>query len=188
MRVFVAVDIGDITRRALADLQKKLQGQVDIKKSDAKWVRPENVHLTLKFLGEIKDEEAVEVCKAIKDTASRNKGFQLDVESLGYFGRKSARILWVGCGRGSSELGSLQKQIEYSLSGLGFPEEKRLFSGHLTLCRIRNPKAGLKLADISRVYKDVKVGTISVKSVCVYQSHLQPSGPVYIKLGDYQLA
>ena len=75
MRVFIAIDIGEQIRKALADLQDKLQGKADIKKGDAKWVNPENIHLTLKFLGEIKDEQAVDVCKITRDVAGRHESF-----------------------------------------------------------------------------------------------------------------
>lgn len=96
MRCFIAIDIGERVRMALGDLQRKLQSATDIKKSDVKWVKPDNIHLTLKFLGEIRDEAAVEVCNIVKDVAGRHKSFDVNVESVGYFGGRSARVLWVG--------------------------------------------------------------------------------------------
>ena len=85
MRCFIAIDIDDQTRKALARLQNELQGKADIKKSDAKWVNPETIHLTLKFLGEIKDEQAVDVCNITGDVAGRHEAFELEVESVGHF-------------------------------------------------------------------------------------------------------
>jgi 2'-5' RNA ligase len=91
-------------------------------------------------------------------------------------------------GKGQEKLLELQKDIEESLALAGWPEETREFSGHLTLCRIRNSKAGMKLAQLSEDYKDFKVGTISADSVRVYQSELKPAGPVYTVLGNYKLS
>ena len=187
MRVFIAIDIDEQIRKALGNLQLELQSKLDIKKSDVKWVDPGNMHLTLKFLGEIKDEKVAEVCNIIKDIADRHGSFELDVESVGCFGGKSARVVWVGCGRNCDLLHQLQEDIEHGLACAGWPEEKRRFTGHLTLCRVRNPKAGLKLAQLTEAYKDYKLGITPADSVKVYQSQLRPTGPVYTVLGNYEL-
>jgi 2'-5' RNA ligase len=195
MRCFIAIDIDEEIRKALGDLQKKLRGSIDVKKGDINWVNPDNIHLTLKFLGEIKDEKVAEICNIVKVAAGRHKSFELDIESVGHFppmrslrgGGRSPKVLWVGTGKGQENLLKLQEDIEKSLASAGWPEETREFSGHLTLCRIRNPKAGMKLAQASEDYKDFKVGTLSTDSVCVYQSELTPRGPVYTRLGNYKL-
>ncbi len=187
MRVFIAIDIGEEIRAALSDLQQKLRSKVDIKKGDVKWVNPENIHLTLKFLGEIKDEKVVEVCNIVKEVAGRHKRFELDIQTVGHFGGKSARVLWVGAGEGKDNLLGLQKDLEQQLTLAGWPEEKRKFSGHLTLCRVRNPRAGVKLAAVGEDYRDFKLGIISADSLSVYQSQLRPTGPVYTILGNYKL-
>ncbi len=187
MRVFIATDIGENVRRAISDLQQQLRSKADINKSDVKWVRPERIHLTLRFLGEVEDKRIVSVCDAVRDAVSRHESFELDVESVGYFGGKSARVLWVGTGRGSDNLHRLQKDIEGKLALAGWSKETREFSGHLTLCRIRKPTAAVKLAEMSEAYKDFKVGRIGVDSVCVYESQLRPSGPIYTVLGKFKL-
>lgn len=188
MRCFIAVDIDERIRAALSNLQQQLQSKADIKKSDVKWVRPEVVHLTLKFLGEIKDEKVVEVCNVVKNVAGQHESFELGIERVGYFGGRSARVLWVGTGAGSDNLCQLAKGLEEQLALAGWPEEAREFSGHLTLCRIRNSKAGVRLAQISEDYKELKLGVISVDLVSVYQSQLTPNGPVYTVLGNYKLS
>ena len=187
MRVFIAIDIGEAIRKALAYLQSELQGKADIKRSDAKWVNPETIHLTLKFLGEIKDEQVVDVCNITGDVAGRHKSFELDVESVGHFGGRNARVLWVGTGQNSDKLLQLQEDLEQQLDLAGWPRETRKFSGHLTLCRVRNARAGFKLAQMINEYKDFKLGTIPVDSVSVYQSQLTPKGPIYTVLGNYRL-
>ncbi|MHC4478817.1 MAG: RNA 2',3'-cyclic phosphodiesterase [Planctomycetota bacterium] len=187
MRVFVAIDIDEQIRKALGDLQLELQDKVDIRRSDVKWVNPNNIHLTLKFLGEIKDQQVVEVCNAVKDAAGRHESFELAVRSVGCFGGRSARVLWVGTGAEKNELLILQEDIEQELAAAGWPKEARRFTGHLTLCRIRNSKAGVKLAQLSEAYKDIELGAISADSVTVYQSQLRPTGPIYTVLGNYEL-
>jgi 2'-5' RNA ligase len=187
MRCFIAIDIDEKIRSALGDLQQQLQNGVDVKKGDVNWVNPDNIHLTLKFLGEIKDEKVAEICNIVKDVADRHKSFELDIESVGHFGGRSPKVLWVGTGKGAENLLELQEDIEESLASAGWPEETREFAGHLTLCRIRHPAAGAKLAQVSEDYKDFKLGTMPADSVSVYQSELKPSGPVYTLLGNYKL-
>lgn len=188
MRCFIAIDIDEQIRKALASLQNELQSKADIKRSDVKWVKPESMHLTLKFLGEIKDEQAVDVCNITKQVASQHKSFELDVESVGHFGGRSARVLWVGAGQDCENLLQLQNDLEQQLALADWPKETRKFSGHLTLCRVRNSKAGLKLAQMTEKYKDFKLGTIPADSLSVYQSQLTPKGPIYTLLGNYKLA
>ncbi len=187
MRCFIAIDIDENNRAALGDLQQRLKSEVDIKKSDVKWVKPGNIHLTLKFLGEIRDEQVVEVCNLTKEVAGRHDSFELDIESVGHFGGRSARVLWVGTGKGRENLLQLQKDLEQQLATAGWPPEKRAYSGHLTLCRIRNSKAGFKLAQAAEQYRDFKVGVMPADSVSVFQSELTPTGPIYTVLGDYKL-
>jgi 2'-5' RNA ligase len=187
MRCFIAIDIDENNRAALGDLQQQLQSKVDVKRSDVKWVKPENVHLTLKFLGEIKDEQVVDVCNIVKEVAVRHNSFELGIESVGHFGGRSARILWVGTGEGRENLLELQKDLEQQLTSAGWPAEKRAFSGHLTLCRVRNPRAGFKLVQIVEQYKDFKVGIMSADSISVYQSELTPAGPIYTVLRENKM-
>ena len=187
MRVFIAIDINDQIRNGISNLQQKLSAEADIKKSDVKWVKPESIHLTLKFLGEIKDAQCVEVCNIAEEAAVNHKNFELNIESVGCFGGKSPRVLWVGTGTGSDRLGELAKELDKKLGSAGWPEETRDFTGHLTLCRIRNSKAGVKLAKLAEEYKDTKLGEISVDAVTVYQSQLTPAGAIYTSLGNYKL-
>jgi 2'-5' RNA ligase len=187
VRCFIAIPIDETIRAGLGDLQQRLKSKADLQKGDVKWVRPESIHLTLKFLGEIKDEQVVDVCKIVEAVAGRYQSFELDIGSVGHFGDKSARVLWVGIGEGREILLALQKDLEQQLAASGWPPEAREFTGHLTLCRIKNAKAGLKLAQMSKDYEDFRLGTMAADSVSVYQSQLTPSGPIYTVLGNYKL-
>lgn len=187
MRLFIAIDIDGKIRSALSDLQQQLTSKADIERGDVKWVEPDNTHLTLKFMGEVKDEKVIEVCNIVKDVVSRHKSFELGIRTVGYFGGRSARVLWVGAGEDNSNLRQLQKDLEQQLALAGWPQETRKFAGHLTLCRVRNSGAGVKLAEMSEEYKDFELGTMPADSLSVYQSRLKPTGPVYTLLGNYKL-
>jgi len=187
MRCFIAIDITEEIRNALSNLQAELRSKADVKKSDVKWVNPEAIHLTLKFLGEIKDEQVVDICNITKEVASQHKSFELDVESVGHFGGRSARVLWIGAGQDCENLLQLQGDLEHQLDLAGWPKEGRKFSAHLTLCRIRNSKAGIKLAQMIQEYKELKLGTMPADSISVYQSQLTPKGSIYTQLGNYKL-
>jgi len=187
MRCFIAVDIDEEICGELGSLQQEIADSVDIRTSDVKWVRPEAMHLTLKFLGEIRDRELMDICNVVEEVAARHQAFDFAVKEVGHFGGRSARVLWVGAGLESAELLQLQADLEEALAVAGWPKEGRKFSGHLTLCRVRNAQAGLKLAQITEQYKDVDLGTVRCAAVCVYQSTLKPDGPIYTLLGHYRL-
>jgi 2'-5' RNA ligase len=188
MRVFIAIDIDEKTRKAIGDLQKQLDAKVDIKKGDVKWVEPENIHLTLKFMGELDEAKLPEVREITKQVASAHQNFTLDIESVGSFGGRSAKVVWVGAGKGTEELLALQKDLDDRLTQAGFPSEDRQFSVHLTLCRVKNFKAGFKLADACVFFKDYKLGSISADALCIYQSQLTPQGPIYTLLESCKLS
>ncbi len=187
MRCFIAIDINEEVRAALGDLQEELAEKADVKKGDVKWVKPEAVHLTLKFLGEVKDAKVVEVCDIVKEVCGRYESFELDIEQVGYFGGKSARVLWIGAGSGGDNLKRLAGGLEGPMSAAGWPKEGREFTGHLTICRVKRSSAGVKLARASEDYKDFRAGTITAGSVSVYQSQLTPKGPIYTVLGNFKL-
>jgi 2'-5' RNA ligase len=187
MRCFIAIDIDEEIRVALRDLQQDMAGTADIGKSDVKWVHSDSMHLTLKFIGEVRDRDVMDVCNAVKVVADRHKAFDFAVGQVGYFGGQNARVLWVGAGLDCPELLQLQQDVEEELAGIGWPKEGRKFSGHLTLCRVRNSQAGFELARLTEQYRDFDLGTMRCDSVTVYQSTLRPEGPLYTSLGNYKL-
>jgi len=187
MRAFVAIDIDENIRQQLEILQQQLKEKVNLRKGDCRWVNPKNIHLTLKFLGEIKDKEVVDVCNMVEKVTRKHKKFDLDIKSVGHFGGKSARVLWVGSDTGSDKLKKLQKDIENKLAHAGFPKENRIYAAHLTICRIKNKQAGIKLAQTADNYKDYDLGLIQADDVTVFQSQLTPDGPIYTVLGKYEL-
>jgi 2'-5' RNA ligase len=202
MRCFIAIDIDDKIRKAIADLQKQIASKVDVKKGDLKWVEPNNIHLTLKFLGEISGEQLEEVKEIAKTVAQVHQKFNLEIESVGSFGGRSAKIVWVGVSSWHGlparentakmavpqELLALQKDLDDLLTPLGYPKEQREFSAHLTLCRVNHPMAGIKMGEAIAQFSHLKLGSIAADAICVYQSQLTPAGPNYTLLDEFKLA
>ena len=187
MRVFIAVDISEQIKTAISRLQEQLRRKTNIGKGQATWVRPEAMHLTLKFLGEIDDGQLAQVSKVVDEVAKGCRSFNLDVESVGFFGERAAKVLWVGGGKGSEDLSALANNIEQRLAQAGFPQEEREFAAHLTLCRVKDLSAGKRLAEEAGNFSAFKAGTVLVDAVKVYQSQLTPAGAVYTVLGSYRL-
>lgn len=186
MRIFIAIDINEEVRKAIGKLQEKIQSETRIDKG-IKWARPKLMHLTLKFIGDVKDEILNDVCKMTGEVAAQYPAFSLDIENAGHFGGKSARVLWVGTGDGSEMLAQIVVELNEKLQQLGFAPETRRFTGHLTLCRIKNAQAGYELARAAGKYGDFVAGSVIVDKIVVYQSELSSQGPTYTPIAKYEL-
>jgi len=177
MRCFIAIDIDEGIRNQIDRLQHELQQKTGLTRPDVKWVDPALIHLTLKFLGEVRDAEITKVCTIVAGVAGTHKGFSVNVSKVGSFG-STARVLWVGIDRNDALL-ALQKELDEQLSAAGWGGDKKQFAGHLTLCRIKKPRAGRILKEFIKDYSDLSLGLLPVNSICVYKSELTSSGPVY---------
>lgn len=186
IRTFVAVEMSEAVRAAAAKVIRRL-GKCD---AGIRWVEPENMHLTLKFLGEVNTLEIPDVCRAVEQAVAEVPGFSLDVAGVGAFPKiERPRTIWLGVTQGAEELAGLQKQIEKSLKKLGYPPDNRRFSPHLTVGRVK--KAGPELDELSELVKslsDRAVGTSAVDEVTVFSSELTREGPVYQALSHASLA
>jgi RNA 2',3'-cyclic 3'-phosphodiesterase len=174
MRCFVAIELDESIIEAAGDLQDELREAADLERGQVKWVKPESMHLTLKFLGDVESDRISGISEIVEGVARKHAGFKLEVEGAGCFGRP-AKVLWIGVAK-DDKLTALQKDIEKALSKAGWAEEERPFTSHLTLCRIDSSFAGRKLAEIADDYKDTHFGSISVDSVCLFESELGPTG------------
>ena len=177
MRCFVAIDIDENIKARLKRLQSELRQKTALGRPEVKWVDVGLIHLTLKFLGEVKDRRIMDVCKIVESVAADYKSFTVDIGGVGTFG-SAARVLWVGAGN-SKPLLDLQKELDRNLTEAGFAADNKQFSGHLTLCRIKRAKAGRKLQSLAEDYADSALGTLRVDSICIYKSDLTSNGPVY---------
>lgn len=186
MRVFMAVDLPEDLKKEIASLTDDLQKSG----ADVKWIKPENFHFTLKFIGEMAREKLELLTAALENVGQREKKFSLSLKELGAFPSDSnIRVIWLGAEQGASDLKSLAEKVEEQAEKLGFPEEFREFQAHLTLGRARSRKnldvLKKKMAEI----KLSQLGPFPVDRFKIFQSVLKPTGPVYsvlkeIFLGD----
>lgn len=151
--------------------------------ADVKWVRPETIHLTLKFLGEIEPDLVEEIHLALGEVAARHEPFGLVARGLGCFPRlEQARVVWVGLEGETWRLMALQREVEGVLVELGFPREERPFRPHLTLGRVRSPGARQALVSRIRSMEQVQVGDLRVEALAQFRSELLPGGARYTRL------
>ena len=181
MRLFVALEIAAQIRNHLADFVARIKPQI----GEARWSRPDALHITLKFLGHVPDEKR----HAIEERLGRVEAgaFSLSLREVGVFPNlKSPRVIWVGV-QAPRDLARLAEQIEFSLEPLGFAREERPYSPHVTLARfkVRPNKAGVSVA-ISSAPKD-GFGTMTAKEFHLYESKPSPQGSQYIKLSSSTL-
>jgi len=181
IRTFIAVDVTDAVRERAADLVRRLQAAG----ANVKWVDTHNMHLTLKFLGDIPDRETADVCRAVAEATSGHPPFNIGLRGAGAFPNASRpRIVWLGVDRGVAELESLQKSIERALAKLGYPKEARRFHPHLTRGRVR--RGGAAVRDLGRLIRDNEQfdgGSAGIDKVLVFASFLDKEGPTYNVLG-----
>ncbi len=175
MRLFIAIGISEEVKKEIASLIGKL------KKHDTniKWVKPENIHLTIKFLGEVNPEKLKDIEKALSFVASRYSTFMLYSKGTGVFPHYARpRVLWVGLNN-DSHLEEIYRDINNELVSLGFEPEKRDFRPHLTIGRVKSPKGLTPLLKELRGYMDKDFGKITVSEILLMKSTLKPEGAEY---------
>ena len=185
MRAFIAIELPDEIKAALRETQQKLR-QSGLK---ARWVRTENIHLTLKFIGEIAPQKVEAISAAMKAVTDRHAPFTLSAAALGVFpGLKKARVLWAGLSEEVAELIALQRELDTALGDCGFEPEKRPFRGHLTLARFRGRVDPGKLQTSLSELGGVQFGQWTVDRLVLFESDLRPSGPIYTQQATHPLA
>jgi 2'-5' RNA ligase len=185
VRTFIAVEItGGIRTRA-----KKLIEQLARSGANVKWVEPENLHLTLAFLGEVPVLEIPDVCDTVQASIGDFEPFEIDVCGVGAFpDLRRPRTIWLGVGDGAEEMVALHDTLEKGLTKLGFRGENRRFRPHLTLGRVRQSPMGLgELAQTIGQLKDLHVEAMEVAEVVVFSSRLDRGGSEYEPLGTIEL-
>jgi 2'-5' RNA ligase len=184
LRLFVACELPDDVRDALGRVQDDIRRTAGDK---LRWVRPEGIHVTLKFLGEV---EATRVEGITSALAFAIQPFELQVRpaALGTFGGNQLRVLWVGLEGDIEPLVSLAGAVDAALEPLGFPREQRPFAAHLTLARPRNtvhPAELRTLASLVRRYETPRLPPMTLRSVSLMQSTLGRGGSVYTRLAEF---
>jgi len=181
IRTFIAVETSPAVRRRAVDLQNKLR-ESEVK---ASWTDPENMHVTMQFLGDVEDTLIPEVCKRVATAAAPFEPFHVEFSRAGAFpGAERPRTVWIGVDQGSQELVDLQFAIQESLVEMRFPRERRTYRPHLTIARVRGGGSRqTRLADLIAHYRDFKAGSCDVSEVLILASYLERSGPTYQIMG-----
>jgi len=180
IRVFIAVRLSPEIQLKLGSISAQLKKQ--IKGSIVRWVPVNNIHITLKFLGDVSIANLELLKKIIQSEAFHYENFKLSVGELGVFpSQNRPRVIWVGV-RAPEELAFLQKGIETETERLGYKVEERPFSPHLTLGRVNRTATSEDVRGLGEILGSVNVGYLgemAVDQVHIYKSDLQPGGSVY---------
>jgi 2'-5' RNA ligase len=185
IRTFIAVDLGKAVRdRAIALQENLARAGVEVK-----WVEPENLHVTLLFLGEVGDRDVPAVCRCVADVCQGHAAFTMSVERVGCFpNARRPRVVWVGVGEGAQELVALHDALEAPLLELGcYRREERQYTPHVTLGRVKSERPTEKLAQALAKHAGWQGGQTPVREVLVLSSELTPQGPLYTVLSRAKL-
>jgi 2'-5' RNA ligase len=184
-RAFIALKLPAHVIDALGDLQSALKNQ-GLK---LRWVQPANIHLTLKFLGDVSAEQLQAVKSVIQELSGSQTVFILESKGLGVFPTvKKARVLWSGIHGDVDRLATLQSDLDKALAGIGFVPDNRKFKGHLTLGRVKGRIDGKTLAAAITACGAFASSSWKVERLVLFKSDLKPSGAVYSELFAADLA
>lgn len=185
MRAFIAVDLDAPLRKAL----DRVQQQVRSIAPKLRYVAPDAMHLTIKFLGEIDPRRVSEIATVLDVVAAESAPFEFAVRDLGVFADRGncIRVLWVGIDDTEGSLAALQQRVEQQLESIGFPPEGRPFAPHLTLARAHRPMPIPQLTSHLERAGSANVGTQGVDSIVLYESDLTRDGPIYTALSRHDL-
>ncbi len=184
IRTFIAVELPENIIALISKIQEALKSFG----LSVRWVRPANIHLTLKFLGNINPEAVAQIDTVICDAVKPFAPIPLTVKGMGVFpGIKRPRVIWVGLGGQVATIIELQKILDEKLNALGFPSEKRPFKGHLTLGRVKGHINSERLMAALQQHSAFESDTFFAETVVLLKSVLDPKGSVYTKLLNVSL-
>lgn len=184
LRSFIAIELNEKFHSTIAELEQYLKTF----NADVKWVKPQNAHLTLKFLGDVPAKN-IDVVKDFLSTSLKNiSPFSIELTTLGAFVRRGIpQVIWIGLGGDIERIKRIVEILEEGLGQQGFKKERREFSAHITLGRVRSSKNCAGLTTALQNYP-VPVGIRQdVTHVTLFKSNLTPQGPIYEPLGKVEL-
>ena len=188
IRAFIAVELPEGLKKELAELEAQLG-----KNSPpvVKWVDPNSIHITLKFLGEVSEDSIDELMLAIEESTQGVSPFKLEVCEVGAFPNLDrVQVVWVGVKGELDKIGQLQKKIEANTEQLDFPRESKVFTPHLTLGRVRNeakPNDRQRLGKLLSETTFVALHNVDVNAVNLMKSQLTNAGAIYTCIGSIKL-
>jgi RNA 2',3'-cyclic 3'-phosphodiesterase len=178
MRLFIAIDLPGELRKSLGQMEKQLRAVTDT----ARWVVPESIHITLKFLGEVPEARVPEIDGALLGLSW--KPITVTVRGVGFFpGNRSPRVFWAGME--APTMPGLAEQLDTRMDRLGFEKEKRAYRPHITLARARESRMETALVTAAKEFEQHEFGSFIADRVFLFQSTLKPTGAVYTKLKEY---
>lgn len=184
IRCFVACSVGEEVRRSASRILEELSGT----QADFKWVKPESLHVTLKFLGNVAIGKMDSVCAALREISCKAKPFLVELRGIGAFPRiRNPQVLWAGVTEGAHELSLLAQRIDEALETLSFPREIRRFTPHVTLGRRRSARGIDELCKLMGALRDRPLGKSVIDEVVLMKSTLRPEGAVYQCLASFPL-
>jgi 2'-5' RNA ligase len=178
-RSFFAVELS----AEIAAGVRRIQGGLKERAAGVSWVRPEGIHLTLRFLGEV-DPDRIEGIAGKAEEGVKGIGpFTIGIKGCGGFPNAGhPRVIWIGVDDKSGELKELQAKVEKGMEEMGFAREERGYTPHLTIGRLRSGKGSTGVAQALEAMKEDDLGTMEVREICLFRSHLKPTGAEYTKL------
>jgi len=183
MRCFIAIPIPGNIHSQLS----KIQSQLKETDADVKWVGIDNIHLTLKFLGEVDEQKIKAISEKLKEIADKHTCFQTRAEKAGAFPTLSnPKVVWIGLNKNEEKINNLQKEIEGSLHSFGFEKETRLFHPHLTLGRVRSKKNIQKLTEEIKTLSSFQSDCFTADKIVLFKSILKPQGAEYTTLDEFE--
>ncbi len=181
IRAFIAIGIPEAVKRDIAALQRAFQAEGPVPK--VRWVQPDSLHLTLKFLGNVEALQIPRIEEALRESVRHHEPLTLRPVGCGAFPSPSkARVLWIGLTGDLDRLTRLQASIETHLSAAGFPREERPFTPHLTIGRIKEPLRGEQMGRMLFAHRTFQSSAFVVKEVLLFRSTLTPEGSLYTPL------
>jgi 2'-5' RNA ligase len=189
VRTFVAIELSPDVLRKIGALQARIKDEFP--PGLVRWVRPEGIHLTLKFLGDVSADRLDAIAEAMQAACAPHPPFSLSIGGMGVFPNpRRPRVVWIGVEEPGGTLLRLQRDVERAISPLGFPAERRRFSPHLTLGRVKQGRTAAELEALGQytTHARVRIGEMAVDAVYLMRSDLRPTGAVYSELAAAVLA
>jgi 2'-5' RNA ligase len=184
IRSFIAIELPEAVKLNLSQLEAKLKSG---RQTSIKWVAPDSIHLTLKFLGNIVVESIKDITQAMAEAAQGIPPFRLEVKDLGVFPNlKRVQVAWVGLQGEVDKLSQLQQRLDANLSRLGFAPEGRPFTPHLTIARLRDNASPAERQAFGQVITSTRfeAGAFTVDALNLMKSQLTREGPIYSRIGQ----
>jgi 2'-5' RNA ligase len=183
IRAFLAIEPTEDILQAVSRLQENLKKEI---KGKISWTRSQGNHITLKFFGNIDQDDVKNICAIMKKQVASVPTLSLNVEKIGAFpDARRPRVLWLGTAGDIEKLAALQTRIERDFEGIGFPRENRPFRAHLTLGRIKIPQEIMGISEALHKHNDFIVGKFNCSEIILFQSKLTREGAIYTKLEKF---